>query len=328
MSTVGVIDTLSAGFDRVTKRLWLLLVPVLVDVGIWIGPRLSINKLSQAATAALPSVAELGSQYQESLELVRDWLADLGAGANLLSMLSMRALGLPSLTGTYTPKAGLFTAAQRVVEVQTWPGLLGLAALLTLLSLLIGCFCLSWLAQEARDEEINIAYTLQVAGRSWVRLATLVFLGLLTVAMGIIGASVTYSVLAVLNPQLAWLILSVLGVGSVWITVYAGIVFFFTPSAIVLDNIGIVHSLWSSLNVVHRNFFSAIAFILLVNIIQAGLLYIWRLLAVSTVGTLVGIVGNAYVSTGLVMASFIFYRDKFVAWQEAIRQAEMGKGQP
>jgi hypothetical protein len=240
----------------------------------------------------------------------------------------MRILGLPSLTGTYAPQAGPFTAAQRVVEVQTWPGLLGLAALLTLLSLLIGCFCLSWLAQEARDEEINVAYTLQVTGRSWVRLATLVFLGLLTIAAGIIGASVTYSVLAVLNPQLAFLALSVLGVGSVWIAVYAGIVFFFAPGAIVLDNMGIVHSLWSSLNVVHRNFFSAIAFILLVNIMQAGLLYIWRLLAVSTVGTLIGIVGNAYVSTGLVMASFIFYRDKFVAWQEAIRQAQTGKGQP
>jgi hypothetical protein len=268
-----------------------------------------------------------GSQYQQSMELVRDWLADLGTGANLLSMLSMRALGLPSLTATFALNTGLVATAQRVIEIQTWPALLGLVVLFILLSLLFGCFSLSWIAQEARDEEINIAYTLQVTGRSWVRLVTLVLLGLLAVAMAIIGMSVTYSVLAVLSPELAWLVLSVFGVGALWISVYAGIIFFFTPRAIVLDNMGILHSLWSSLNVVHRNFLSAVGFILLVNIIQAGLLHIWRVLAVSAAGTFIGIVGNAYVSTGLAMASFIFYRDRFVAWQEAIRQAHIGKGQ-
>jgi len=46
-------------------------------------------------------------------------------------------------------------------------------------------------------------------------------------------------------------------------------------------------------------------------------LYIWRLLATSAVGTLAGILGNAYVSTGLAMASFVFYLDRFVAWQDA-----------
>ena len=32
--TVSVIDTLSAGFDRVTKRPWLVLVPVLLKITI------------------------------------------------------------------------------------------------------------------------------------------------------------------------------------------------------------------------------------------------------------------------------------------------------
>ena len=324
---MGIVDTLSAGFDRVTKRLWLILVPVLVDVGIWMGPQVSINKLSRAAVAVLPSVTELGSQYEQSIELVREWFTDLGAGANLFSLFSMRALGLPSLTGAFAPKAGLLTTAQRVIEVQTWPALLGSVALITVLSLLIGCFCLSWIAQEARDEQINVAYTLQLTGRSWIRLVALVSFGLLVAAMAIIGMGLLYSVLAALSPQLAWLTLSLFGVGSLWVSVYAGIIFFFAPRAIVLDNMGILHSLWSSLNIVHRNFLSAIAFILLVNIIQAGLLHIWRLLAVSAVGTLLGIVGNAYVSTGLVMAGFIFYRDRFVAWQEARRQAQIGKGQ-
>jgi len=146
---VGIIETLTAGFDRVTNRLWLILIPVLVDIAIWIGPRLSIANLSQSAAAALPGAAELGSQYQQSLELARERIVDIGAGVNLVSLLSMRALGLPSLTATFSPQAHLFAATPRVIEIQTWSVLLASGAVLVLLSLLIGCLSLSCIAQAA-----------------------------------------------------------------------------------------------------------------------------------------------------------------------------------
>jgi hypothetical protein len=76
--------------------------------------------------------------------------------------------------------------------------------------------------------------------------------------------------------------------------------------------------------VVHRNLLPAVGLVLIVNVLHAGLLYIWRILAGSTLGMVAGIVGNAYVNTGLVMASFIFYRDRFTAWQQT-RQADKAK---
>ncbi len=132
--------------------------------------------------------------------------------------------------------------------------------------------------------------------------------------------------LALVSPELAWLTLNLFALGFLWLAVYAGLVFFFTPRAIVLDDMGIWHALWSSLNIVHRNFFPTVGFIVLVNVIQMGLLYIWRVLAVSVLGALIGIIGNAYVGTGLAVAAFIFYRDRFVAWQQAGVQARMGEG--
>jgi len=167
---------------------------------------------------------------------------------------------------------------------------------------------------------------LQVTLRSWVRLAVLLILGLLAGATLLIGVSLVYSILAVVSPQLAALLFSAMAIGLLWLSVYAGIVFFFTPRAMILDNEGIVHSVWSSVNVVHRNVGPVIVFVLLVNVIQAGLMYIWRLLAVNTIGTLAGILGNAYVSTGLVMASLVFYRDRFVAWQDARAHARTDEG--
>ncbi len=314
---MGIIDTLSVGFDRVTKRLWLILIPVAVDIGIWIGPKLSVSKLSRQALAVLPNGSELGAQYQESLELLREWLTGVGAGVNLLSLLSMRMLGLSSLTASFAPQARLLATERRVIEVQSWAALLGLIFILVALSLLAGCLCFSWLAQDAREEEMDVAYVLQVTARSWMRLVALVVLGSIAAAALLIGTSFGYGLLTVISPQLGALLFGAMAIGFMWVSVYAGMVFFFTPRAMILDNMGILRSLWNSVNVIHRNFLSTVIFVVLVNVLQTGLMYIWRLLATSAVGTLAGILGNAYVSTGLAMASFVFYLDRFVAWQDA-----------
>ncbi len=129
--------------------------------------------------------------------------------------------------------------------------------------------------------------------------------------------------LAVLSADLAGLLLTLFGWGFLSIATYGAVIFLFTSRAIILDDMGILRSIWNALNVVHRSFLSTIGFILLVSVLQTGLLYIWRLLAVSPAGTFIGILGNAYVSTGLIMASFIFYRDRYVAWQET--RAEKGQ---
>jgi len=324
---VGIIDTLAAGFEGVTRRLELVLAPVLLDILIWKGPRLSINTLSKQALAALPSVPELGSQYQQSMEILRKWLADLGSQANLLSLLSMRALGLPSLVSSLAPKTWSGSKAQHVIEIQSWPELLVLVLLLTALSLLLGCFCLSLIAQAAREERIDLSYVLATTWRSWVRMLGLAFLVSLMATMAIAGMSFLSGVFTLMSPRFAWLVLNLAALGTLWFSIYISIAFYFAPRAIILDNMGILRSLWSSFNIVHRNFLSTVGFILLVNIIQVGLLYIWRALAQNTVGIFIGIIGNAYIGAGLALSSFIFYRDRFVAWQNTVIQAENGERQ-
>ncbi|MGQ9493364.1 MAG: DUF7847 domain-containing protein [Anaerolineae bacterium] len=320
---MGIIDTLSDGFDRVTRRLWLLLVPILVDLGIWLGPKLSIRGLSQGVLAALPNASELGTQYEQTLELIQARFTELSASTNILTLLSMRFLGLPSLSGSLASEKPPFGIAQRLIEIPTWPTLLGFAVLLILLSFFLGCFCLSLIAQEVREEEPDLAYVLQVTWRSWLRLVKLLSIILLLAAMISSGVGTSIVLLSIISQELSWLALNLFSWMALPIWVYVAIILFFTSRAIILDDMGIMRSLWNSFHVVHRNFFGTIGFILLINIIQTGLWYIWRMLAINTVGTFIGIMGNAYVSTGLVVASFLFYRDRLVAGQQA--KVEEGK---
>ncbi len=321
---MGVIDTLSAGFDRITKSLWLIVLPALVDIAIWNGPRISVSDLSQQLAAALPSVSELGGQYQESLQLAREWLVSAGGQVNLLSLMSMRFLGLPSLSAASSPGGGLLAGAQAVVEVRTWSALAGVTLVLTLLSLLLGCFAVSWIAQGIREEPPDLRYVIQVALRSWARLAALGLVALICAVTVAFGVSMGYTVLVLVSPQLGALFLTLLLLGAVWISAYLGIIALFAPRAVILDDVGVWHSLVGSFLVVRRYLLSAIGFFLLASLIQTGLMYVWRLLAVNAAGTLFGILGNSYVSTGLVAASLIFYRDRIAAWQEIGTQAKTG----
>jgi len=314
---VGIIDTLSAGFDRLTKRLWLIVIPVLVDIGIWLGPKLSLNKLARQAIASLPSASEMGPQYEQTMAALSELLTDVARQTNVLSVLSMRLLGLPSLSGSIVPTAPAPGSPRLPVEIPTWSALLGVLALLTAASLLLACFCLALLAQEVRDEDMDLRYVLGVTSRSWRRLGTLLLVLLLTGAVVSTGVGLLAGLVAFVSLEFAALLVNLFGLAFMGLAVYGAIVLFFTSRAIILDDTGTLQSIWSSLNVVQRNLLPTIGFLLLVNVLHTGLLYIWRMLPVNVLGMLIGITGNAYVSTGLAMASLIFYRDRFTTWQES-----------
>ena len=320
---MGIIDTLSAGFDRTGKRLWLVLFPVLLDIAIWMGPRLSLNMLAKQTVLLPPDAAGLSGQYTQTIEMMSSLLTEVAAATNVMSMLSMRLLGMPSLTVSLGSQPLPFGMVQRSFEIPTWLAFVGVAVLFTVISLLLGCFYLSLIAADARDGDMSLSYALQVTWRSWLRLVTLV-LGA-TLALIVVGSvvSVVAGLMALLSENLAVLLLSLFLWCFLSLLTYGAVVFFFTSRAIIIDDLGIVRSSWNAWNVVHRSFLPVVGFILLVSVLQTGLFYIWRLLAANPAGTLAGILGNAYVSTGLVMASFIFYRDRYVAWQQT--RAEKGQ---
>jgi len=41
----GVIETLSAGYTAVNRQLWVLMLPILLDVFLWLGPHVSYSPL-------------------------------------------------------------------------------------------------------------------------------------------------------------------------------------------------------------------------------------------------------------------------------------------
>ncbi|GAB4557086.1 MAG: hypothetical protein Kow0047_01140 [Anaerolineae bacterium] len=308
---VGIIDALSDGFRLVGQHPWLAAIPVALDLVLWLGPRLSIRPLIQRwlgpwLNAATGADGELGAMSQ--------LFADLAGGSdqqmNLLLLLSNRLVGQPSLA-SLLPGGGL----GGVIEIHsTAAGILSFLALEGL-GLLIAAVYLSLIVSLLRRGGLDWRELAQRVPRRWLQLV----LYLIALTLVLIAVSVPLSLVVVLaawiGSSLVSAALSLAMMVVVWIGLWLLLSLFFVPDAIVLDDVHVAAAVWRSVNVVGRNLWSTLGLWLLAELIMVGFSVIWQRLSQWPLGALVSICGNAFLGTGIITASFIFYRDRYRRWQ-------------
>ena len=115
----GVIETLSAGYSAVNHHLWVLLLPILLDVFLWFGPHVSYSPLvgpvvTHAAewtrqVALGPRRAPSNPDLLNSLQLdeTRQWLIDRADEVNGLGLLAWGPIALPSVAALPSPNAAI-----------------------------------------------------------------------------------------------------------------------------------------------------------------------------------------------------------------------------
>jgi len=133
----GIIGSLRAGFDAVSSHVGLILLPVLLDVFLWLGPRLSVdglinpflNIIFNQARLTLTSSADV-SRFAEFQSVFREVIERFNL-LSLLGKLQTFPIGISSLLAQTMPVETPF-GSQQVVQVSSVPGLIGLAFLLIL----------------------------------------------------------------------------------------------------------------------------------------------------------------------------------------------------
>src|SRR5215208_670277 len=139
----GVIGFLKAGFDAVSSHVWLILLPLLLDVFLWLGPRFRVDGLvtpffrlifNQARTT-LSSTDDLQrfTEYQSAFSQILERFNLL----SLLGKLQAFPIGISSLLSQTMPVETPL-GAQDAVQITSVPGLFGLAVLFTLISWVLG----------------------------------------------------------------------------------------------------------------------------------------------------------------------------------------------
>jgi len=310
---LGVIGCLTAGFDVLGRHLWLVALPVLLDLLLWLGPRFSIAPLLRQFIALLmaqpPPDPATARQVTQAVQL----LEQFGERFNLLSLLSgLPLLNVPSLlarhaSGTVSPLGEPHELLVASVLV-----LLAWVVVLVPIGLVLGTLYLSGLAHQVRamrspdeqeaDQATGVSSEVGKLIRVFLFAAGVLVVGMVLVPLWLLLAGMATAIAPLLG-FLVWA-LSV-GMGS-----YVALHLLFVVHGILLGGRGLLQAVWESVVLIHTQLSSVVGLVALVLVIYEGLGFVWSLPSGDSWSLLVGILGNACIATGLTAATFVFYRER------------------
>ena len=310
----GVMGSLRDGFNAVSNHVWLILLPLLLDVLLWLGPRVSVGTLvspffklafSQMRTT-LTSSSDLQrfTVYQSSFSEVLERFNLL----SLIGRLQTFPVGISSLLAQTMPVKNPL-GSQDVVQITSLPALLGLAFLFIVIGWVVGGLYFHWVSG------ITLGNRVTMISLSWAIVQTIILSVVWVVGLMVIlvPMMVILTFLTLLSPLLASGILLLALFFSFWLIVPL----FFTPHGIFVRRQNAFYSIFTSLRMARFTLPTSALFVLCVFLLTTGMNYLWSVPTGDSWMLLVGIAGHAFITTALLAASFVYYRD-MNAWLQRV----------
>lgn len=295
----GVVDTIGLGFSQLLARPFVVALPVLVDLYLWLGLRVPAEPLMVTLAGWVRDRGSLGAETAELLEGLESF--------NLFELASLRlpVLRLPTLIPLVAEPASLAPDGWNA-EIGSLPWwtlpIIGLALLA--LGFVVGGVYLYLMSTVAAGQPSAFAW------REWLRIARELAVWIFVAAL-----LVTLVNLPLIALQIAFL---AAGFGSaptllflmLFPVAWGFIMFFFSAQAIVVDGLTAMESFRSSYQVVRRYLGQTAGFIAAFLLVTSGFPLLWRLLLNQPAGVVIAMIGNAFIASGMVSAAMLFYRDR------------------
>lgn len=354
---IGIIDALAAGLSFTSKRPWLMIIPVAIDVVLWLMPRLSIEQLlrrlllawdallaavyTPTQLAALgdmlsfshDAVAQMGSQTDVAMALTSGWLAPTSAlasvQANRLLLVSDGVLA-PVGLGLRLSGALPLARASEAIEIGSLIGVILLGVAFWLAAQALAAYYLRWvvvsldgiIVGHGEDDSRTAPRPISVAKTPYPRLfgrllGLSLLLGVVLAFLRVPLAVVT--ALAVMSGSSGTALLFVLSGGiTLWLTLSFLVSMFLASDAILLDGQGLWQSILRSFILARASGLRTLGFVVLINVLMLGARAVWGLIGQTPLGSAAAILGNGYLVTAMVLASLIFYHGLHREWQAAV----------
>lgn len=304
----SLIHALTAGFDTISNHVGVILFCVILDLYLWLGPHLRLAGLFQVVFQQLTASDERSLKAFSEIETAVQKF-------NLFSSLRTFPIGVPSLMAGRLPTET--PLGQTLVwNVESVGAACGLWLLITLVGLIFGCLYFAVVAQVALTGRVSW----RSAFHQWPW-ACLQILFLFVVWMGILG--ITLAPLSCLMSvffaggvdvaQVSMFAMLFIGGFLMWLVMPL----VFSPHGIFAFGQAAWVSMRESMRLTRMALFPTLLLILMILVINMGLDVLWNAPADTSWLVLIGILGHAFISTGLLAASFIYYYDAS-GWMKAM----------
>jgi hypothetical protein len=275
----------------------------------------AVVRLLKAQASPDPDTARQVAQATSLLE-------QFGTQFNLLSVISgMPMLQIPSLLARRASGGGSPLGDPHVFSLSSFLALIPWWGALVLVGLVLGFLYLNEVAHQVKapgartsgnDAEATEGGRIGTDSSLRASVSKFVRFVLFALSLLIIGSAVVplWLLIVALGTALAQPLGIVLWVAGVGFIGYAALHLIFVVPSLLVGERRLLRAIGESVLLTRANLFSVFGLVILAMVIYEGLGYAWALPVNDSWALLVGIVGNAFVATGLTSAAFVFYRDR------------------
>jgi hypothetical protein len=309
----GVVGSLKAGFDAIASNLTVILLPLALDLLLWLGPRLRVDQLFQPIFDEMSRYARYSGIPAADLKTLQEnsaLLLEQFQQYNLMSTLRTFPIGVFSLMSGTMPSQTPWGAPSLIIHIDSVFTMLGWFLLLTLVGWICGGLFFRWVSIVVKDSSQLTDSRFSQSILQTIFLSVMYFILAIMIGTPLL---IVLTLVITASPLLAQGMLLILGLLSMWLIVPI----FFTPHGIFIRQQNVFTSIYTSLRMARFTLPTSSLFVLSVLLIAFGLNFVWNIPTSDSWMTLIGIAGHAFITTSLLAASFIYYRDMQV-WLQTV----------
>jgi hypothetical protein len=311
-----LIPTIVAGFNTVANRLWLTLIPVGLDFLLWFAPKLSLkNLLMPLVIDTTNTLTQLGStDLTTTLAEAQKIWSDLLNQFNILVALRTFPVGVPSILARSENLSNpIGTPITYQIPNETTAILLIIG--LGLLGFFLGTLYFNQISRSTAASPD--AFQFRLLGRQFMESVAMALLIVIVGIFLLIPISFLISIFSLFGSGVMEFLVLLAGFGLLWILIPLA----FSPHAVFVSQQRAIPSMILSSRMVRFFLPGTGTFVLMCALISEGLNLVWTVPPSNSWLTLIGILGHAFVTTGLLAATFIYYRDGFTWMQHQLQTA-------
>ena len=314
----NVLKSIRNGFDAITKHLILLLFPVGLDLVLWFAPHLQLKSLIEGLILEMNEVsALLPADFGDVMEAGQEIWQLAAERVNLFLVLRSLPVGIFSLLTSILPVKNPL-GNPIFWNVPTMSGAIIFSLLIFLVGLAFGGIYFSGVRQAALFDQLKWRTVL----REWPRvslqslLLSLMWL-ILFLAIMVIGSCAATGI-TFFSVSLGQIVIILFGIVSFWLI----FPLFFSPHGIYSQGQKAWKSLLTSVRLTNLTFVKTSLFIMIALLVNQGLNMVWQIPPEESWLMAISIIGHAFVTTGMLAASFVYYQD-MVRWAEELQLLSM-----
>jgi hypothetical protein len=293
----GAISALVNGFNAIASNVAVILIPAILDLFLWLGPRLKADTLLAPIMELMPQI-QAQATTEQAKEIV-PVLTDFVKSYNLFSVFRTFPLGIFSLM---TTKMSITSPLGERIgdDVPHWQVAFAIVLVLTFFGWLAGSLYFRAVSRVALRLEQGPGILRSVLQGILLSGIWLLFFSLVNLPLFIL-----LWLLSLLDSLVRTILVFLLVVPLSWVL----LVVFFSFHGIFVSAQNAFISVRNSLRMLRYGLPPLGWFAMLTILISQGMDMLWRIPPADSWMMGIGILGHAFVSTSLLAASFIYYRD-------------------